>query len=66
MIYRDIMEIFSLIRMVGPLRGASYIAPCANVALLLVTEGGPAASSRLASQLDQHPLHSVELQFLGL
>lgn len=65
MIYRGISEIFSFTRMVRPLRGASYVAPGANTALLFVAGGGPAASSRLASHLDQHTLYPVQLRFLG-
>ncbi|WP_317536413.1 hypothetical protein [Nitrosomonas sp. Is37] len=52
--------------MVGPLRGASYVAPGANAALLFVTGNSPAASSRLASHLDHHTFHPVQLRFLGL
>ncbi|SDY03680.1 hypothetical protein [Nitrosomonas sp. Nm33] len=51
--------------MVKPLRGVSYAAPGANAALLFVAGGGPAASSRLASHLDHHTLHPVQLRFLG-
>ncbi|MDV6343206.1 hypothetical protein [Nitrosomonas sp. Is37] len=57
MTYRGIFEIFSFIRMVRPLRGASYVAPGANAALLLVAEDTPVASSRLASHLNHHTLH---------
>ncbi len=66
MIYRGIFEIFSFTKMVRPLRGASHVAPGANAALLFVAGGCPAASSRLASHLDQHTLHPVQLRFLGL
>ncbi|MDV6343431.1 hypothetical protein [Nitrosomonas sp. Is37] len=65
MTYRSIFEIFSFTRTVRPLRGASYIAPGANAALLFVAGGDPAASSRLASHLDHRTLHSVQRRFLG-
>ncbi|MDV6345573.1 hypothetical protein [Nitrosomonas sp. Is37] len=65
MTYRGILEIFSFTRIVRPLRGASYVAPCANAALFFVAGNDPAASSRLASHLDHHTLHSVQLRFLG-
>ncbi|HKX52821.1 MAG TPA: hypothetical protein VJM47_03375 [Nitrosospira sp.] len=48
-----------------PLRGVSHVAPDANAALLFVAGDGPAASSRLASRLDHHTLHPVQLRFLG-
>ncbi|MDV6343140.1 hypothetical protein [Nitrosomonas sp. Is37] len=65
MTYRGIFEIFSFTRMVMPLRGVSYVAPGANAVLLFVAGDGPAASSRLASHLDHHMLHPVQLRFLG-
>ncbi|MDV6344331.1 hypothetical protein [Nitrosomonas sp. Is37] len=65
MTYRGIFKIFSFIRMVRSLRGASYVAPGANAALLFVAGGGPAALSRLASHLDYHMFHSVQPRFLG-
>ncbi|WP_143032439.1 hypothetical protein [Nitrosomonas sp. Nm33] len=65
MTYRNISEIFSFTGMVKPLRSVSYVAPDANAALLFVAGGDPAASSRLASHLDHHTLHLVQLRFLG-
>ncbi|MDV6344038.1 hypothetical protein [Nitrosomonas sp. Is37] len=65
MTYRGILEIFSFTRIVRPLRGASYVAPGTNAALLFVAGDGPATSSRLASRLDHHTLHPVQLRFLG-
>ncbi|MDV6345170.1 hypothetical protein [Nitrosomonas sp. Is37] len=66
MAHRGIFKIFSFTRMVRSLRGASYVTPGANAALLFVAGGGPAASSRLVSHLDHHTLHLVQLRFLGL
>ncbi|WP_143032437.1 hypothetical protein [Nitrosomonas sp. Nm33] len=57
MTYRGIFEIFSFIRMVRPLRGASYVAPGTNAALLFVAGDDPAVSSRLASYLNHYTLH---------
>ncbi|WP_143032393.1 hypothetical protein [Nitrosomonas sp. Nm33] len=65
MTYRDIFEIFSFTRMMRPLRGASYIAPGANTALLFVAGSDPAASSRLASHLDHRTLRPIQRRFLG-
>ncbi|WP_143032398.1 hypothetical protein [Nitrosomonas sp. Nm33] len=52
MTYRGIPGIFSFTGMVRPLRGASYVAPGTNAALLFVAGNDPAASSRLASHLN--------------
>ncbi|SDY27715.1 hypothetical protein [Nitrosomonas sp. Nm33] len=66
MIYRGILEIFLFTGIVRPLQGASYVSPGTNTALLFVVGGDPAISSRLASHLDHHTLHPVQLRFLGL
>ncbi len=66
MTYRSISETFSFTRIVIPLRGASYVSPDANAALLVVAGDDPASSSRLASHhLDHHALHPVQLRYLG-
>ncbi|SDY59290.1 hypothetical protein SAMN05421755_10328 [Nitrosomonas sp. Nm33] len=65
MTYRGILEIFLFTRMVRPLRGVSHVASGANAGWPFVAGDGPAASSLLASHLDHHPLHPVQLRFLG-
>ncbi|SDY02515.1 hypothetical protein [Nitrosomonas sp. Nm33] len=65
MTYSSIFEIFSFTRMVEPLQGVSYVASGANAALLFVAGDGPVASSCLASHLDHHTLHPVQLRYLG-
>ncbi len=60
MIYRCIFNIFLFTKMLGLLRGASYIAPGANAVLLFVARGCPAASLRLASHLGHHTLHPIQ------
>ncbi|WP_317535152.1 hypothetical protein [Nitrosomonas sp. Is37] len=65
MTYKDILEIFSFIRMVG--RYEVYrMSLQARMRRCSSLQGAALrASSRFASHLDHHTLHPVQLRFLG-